>query len=470
MKVLLVNPPVPLSYYNREYYIPSSLVYLAAALERNGDEVKILDLKTVKTENIADPYKRCEELLLDAISEFNPEMIGFGCLYSGNFPDVVRFAGLSKSRFAKIPVVIGGIHPSIYPGEILENYPFIDWVVIGEGEETITRLINDLKNKQTEFEKIDGLAFRKDGGIIVNPKRHFIENLDLLPMPAYHLVNIKDYYVDTSQWHNPKGLPINTAIPIITSRSCPNQCNFCSMFMVMGPRWRSRSPENVVDEIEYLYRKYDHRHFSFMDDNLTLKKSHIMGICSEIIKRKLDIQFETPNGLSLRTLDKEVLDAMAEAGLSRVYLAIESGSDFIRNKIMRKNVSREKIFEIARALRGYKQVFINAFFIMGMPEETAETLADTYNMINELDVDRIYLTNAIPFPGTNLFKQALRDNLLIGMDVENLYRSNELYVTNYKRIFIKPYQLEEKGLLEFRARCDSLIALKNSRRAQLQNA
>src|SRR5208337_4375395 len=126
----------------------------------------------------------------------------------------------------------------------------------------------------------------------------FIGDLDEIPFPAYDLINLKDYYHDTSNWLNPKNLPINTSISILSSRSCPMRCNFCSMFMVMGPKWRCRSPQNVVDEIEYLYHKYNHRHFSFMDDNLTLKKSHVLEICNQIIERNLNIQFETPNGIA----------------------------------------------------------------------------------------------------------------------------------------------------------------------------
>ena len=287
-------------------------------------------------------------------------------------------------------------------------------------------------------------------------------NPDTIPFPAYELVNLRDYYVDTSGWHNPKNLPINTSVPIISSRSCPNRCNFCSMFLVMGPKWRARSSKNVVDEIEYVYKKYNHRHFSFMDDNFTLDKGRAIEICKDIIDRKLNIQFETPNGLSINTLDEKTMDTLVSAGMVRTYLAIESGSDFIRNKVMRKNVSNEKIYEVINLTKKYKQLNVAAFFIMGMPEETKETLKETYRMIKELKVDRIFLMNIVPFPGTDLFEQAKKDNLLINTDTENLYIADNRYFTRYNRFFLKPYNLEIKDLIEFRKKCEKLPNVKKS--------
>ncbi|MBN1384041.1 MAG: B12-binding domain-containing radical SAM protein [Elusimicrobia bacterium] len=458
MKILFVNPPSPVTYYNKEVYPPSSLLYLAAVLKNNGEEVRILDLKCPKYENKDNPQKNYEDTLINTISDFQPDIIGFGCLFSGNFPELLKLANISKKNFRDIPIVIGGIHPTIYAAEILKNCPSIDWAILGEGEESVVQLINSIKSDTYKFEKIDGFAYRKNEKPIVNLKTSFIKNPDTIPFPAYDLIDLKDYYVDTSAWHNPKKLPINTSVPIITSRSCPNRCRFCSMYMVMGPHWRPRSPKNVVEEIEFVYNKYNHRHFSFMDDNLTLKKSHAMEICNQIIKKNLTIQFETPNGLAINTLDEEVLDALVAAGMVRTGLAIESGSDFIRNKIMRKNLSKEKIYQVVDLTRKYKDLFVTAFFIMGMPEETKETLMDTYNMIKDINVNKVILMNIVPFPGTEVFKQALSDNLLVDPDIKNMYLTGERYFTNYQKFFIKPYKMELKDLIEFRNKYDRLRA------------
>jgi len=459
MKILLINPPIPLSFHNREYYLPSGLMYLASVLKENGEEVKILDLKprTSKFEKLGAPENFYENIIIDAVFDFNPDFAGFGCLYSGNFFDILKFSEAIKKKFSKVPIAVGGIHPTIYPSEILKNCPSIDWIFLGESEETIIKVVNRIKDKSYEFSGIDGFAFRKSGEVMVNSKTDYIQDLDAIPFPDYSLLNIEDYSVDTSCWHNPKKLLFKTSFPIISSRSCPNQCPFCSMFMLMGPRWRPRSATNVVDEIEYFYNKYNQNHFLFMDDNMTLGKARTLEICREIVKRGLNIQFETPNGISINTLDEEVMEAMVSAGLVRVSLAIESGSDYIRNSIMKKRLDRKKIFEIVKFTKKYKQLYTKAFFIIGMPEETKETLEETYRMIKEIDVDRVYIHNVVPYPGTKLFEQALRDNLFVDISVDNLYKSPDLYVANWKRIFIKPYNLSLDDLRKFRFKCESLI-------------
>ncbi len=463
MKILLIYPPIPRSFYNREFYLPSSLLYLGAVLRENKEKVKLLDFRTHQKRELETKGRDLQEgyyegKLIETISDFKPELIGFGGLFSGNFLDILKLSKTAKKEFPEIPIVMGGAHASMYPREILENCPSLDGLILGEGEESMVQFVNIIKNNCFEFDKIDGFAFRKNGKPVINPKKHYIEDVDDIPFPAYDLINLEDYYEDTSGWHNPKNLPINTEVPIISSRSCPNDCSFCMASKIMGKGWRARSPGNVVDEIEHVYNKYNHRHFSFMDDNFTLGKSRLIEICNQISKRGLNIQFETHNGVSINTLDDEIIDAMASAGLTRIALPIESGSDYIRNEIMGKNLDREKIFDVIKSLKKHDQVYIRAFFIIGMPEETHATLMDTYNMIKEMDVERVHLTNIVPFPGTRVFEQAVRDNLLVDIDLKNLYKSDELYQTNYNRFFIKPYKLELRDLHEFRAKCEGLIA------------
>lgn len=466
MNILLINPQTPYFIFNKEYYIPSSLLYLAAVLRNNGNNVGILDLNTFRIDDTIENHNKTleiyEKVIIDRISNFHPSFIGITCLFSGQFPLVLNYSKKIKEKFINIPITIGGIHPTLFPYEILSNCPSIDYVIIGEGEESIVNLTNTIKRYRNEefnndLRQIDGLAYRCNGKVIINPKTSFIANLDRLPFPAYELINLKDYYYNTNNWHNPKNLPINCSIPIISSRSCPVRCNFCSMYKVMGSKHRKRSPKNVVDEIEFLYRKYNHRHFSFMDDNLTLEKSHVLDICNEIIKRKLNIQFETPNGISTGSLDEEILEALVSAGLVRLALAIESGSDYIRNKIMGKRLPRKKIFEIVRLTKRYNSLYVRAFFIMGMPEDNRKTLWETHDMIKEIDVDKPIVFNLLPLPGTKVFEQALRDDLFIdNVDLDHLWRT-DLYLTENKRFFIKPYDLEVEELYEFRERFDKLI-------------
>jgi magnesium-protoporphyrin IX monomethyl ester (oxidative) cyclase len=466
MKILLINPPQPQGWYNNEFYPPLSLLYLGAVLKANGDCVEILDLKTLRPTDADNPACFYEAAVVKSVERLKPDLIGFGCLFSGNFNDVLRLSNACKQTAPETRIATGGIHFTIYAQKILETCPSIDWIILGEGEDSVVQLVNMLKHGCRDLGSIDGFAFRDDGRPVVHAKTRFIQDIDQIPFPAYDLIRISDYYVDTSAWHNPKGLSINTSLPVITSRSCPHRCTFCSMYRVMGERWRARSARNVVDEIELLYHRYNHRHFSFMDDNLTLSKKRTLEICRLIKERNLDLQFETPNGLSLRSLDEETIDRLVEAGMVRTYLAIESGSDYIRNQIMKKKVSQKQIENVVRWTRKHPQLFVNAFFIIGMPEETAETLEETYAMIRDIDVDKVHIHNIVPFPSTSVYEQALRDGLLVNLDAENLHKAGKLYFKNRETFFIKPYRLSLGELSTFREKVDDLLNASKSSRSK----
>lgn len=454
--MLLINPQTPSFIENKEYYVPSSLLYLAAVIKRMGSEAHILDLNIFKPWKYDNPIEFCKKKIIDEISCLQPDIIGLGCLFSGQFPSVADYSETIKQHF-NIRIVIGGIHPTLYAKDILTNCPFIDWVVLSEGEETITSLIKTLEGNFS-LDRIEGFAYRNNGNVIINNKRNFIKDLDSLPFPAYELINVEDYYHDTSNWHNPRNLPIKASLPLISSRSCPMRCSFCSMFMVMGQQWRVRSETNFLDEVEFLYHKYDHHHFSIFDDNFTLNRNRTLGICRGIVKRGIKAQFETPNGISVANLDEEVIEAMVAAGFIRITLAIESGSDYIRNQIMGKRLSREKIVEIIRITKKYPQLYVRAFFIMGMPEDTLETLQETYNMIKEIDIDKPIVSNLLPFPGTKLFEQVYRDKLFTEAINQNDQWKNELfYFTNNKKFFVKPYNLTLTQLCDYRLRFDVLL-------------
>jgi len=195
-----------------------------------------------------------------------------------------------------------------------------------------------------------------------------------------------------------------------------------------------------------------------MDDNFTLDKSYVLQVCDLIIKKNLNIQFDTPNGIATYSLDEEVIDALVSAGLIRVSLGIESGSDYIRNKVIGKRLSMEKIYEVVKITKKYKELYVRAFFIMGMPEETRKTLMETYEMIEAIDIDRPMVHNIIPYPGTKLFRQVVRDGLFASdIDIENIWKFDKFYFNENKQFFLKPYDLELEELQEFREKFDNLI-------------
>jgi radical SAM superfamily enzyme YgiQ (UPF0313 family) len=456
---LLINPPTPVFMGNKEYLFPPSLMYLASYAAGHGFTSSLLDLNLHlrdDDENNPDCLERYLEIVCERIRFEMPRVVGVGCLFSGQFPFVEAAIGRIKSLWPNITTCVGGIHPTIFAREILLNCPTIDFVCIGEGEEQFVEILQFSRTPGFSI-TCEGIGYRRNGTVEVKEKTRFVRDLDALPMPAYSLVDFDDYRHDLSKWHNPKGHAFDISVPLITSRSCPNRCNFCSMFLVMGPVFRARSADNVLLEIEYLYHEHSVRHFSIMDDNLTFSKSRILTICNEIVRRNIDIQFDTPNGLMVRTLDGEIVDALVAAGWVRGSIAIESGSDYIRNKVVGKKLSQEKIFEVLGWVARYPHVYLRAYFIMGFPEDTTETLDASYDMISQMHIDDIYVSNIIPFPGTDLFRQCIRDNLFIGIDADTLWRSETLFMTGNKLFFIKPYAMTMEQLTEYRLKFDRLL-------------
>jgi len=289
-------------------------------------------------------------------------------------------------------------------------------------------------------------------------------------MPGYEYFDFKQYARDTSKWKvNPKNLHISSIqMPILTSRSCPNQCYFCAMRLVMGDKFRLRTPKHVVDEIEYLYKEYDINYFRIMDDNFTLNKRRTMDICDLIHRRKLNIYFDLTSGVMVRTLDKEVIDALCETGMLRVPLAIESGNDYIRNNIVHKNLSKDKIYEIINLLKQHKGIILEAFFIVGYPEETEETIKDTIEMIENVDVSYIMASRINPFPGTVLYKQCIRDNLFVDdfktdLDKAWMGELNNTKATNpgLHKFVIKPYNMSMEKLENYYNIIQDILETKN---------
>ena len=479
MNVLLVFPFSIIEWNNKyeEPRLPLNITYLASAARQAGYNVNLVDLRVeqqkrklaVSNSLESHDVKLLTKILEDKILKNNAEIVGINCLYSGLFPVVLHLAKRIKLLNSKIKVVIGGIHPTIYAKEILKQYQdSIDYVIIGEGEDSLVELLNCLAaHNLSGLSSIDGLGYLKDNQVVINPKNNYIENLDALPFPAVDLLNLPDYFIDTSSWHSPKGLPIKTPVPIITSRSCPNMCNFCSMHFVHGQKIRYRSPENVVEEMKMYIDNYGLNYFNISDDNLNLDKKRVLKLMHLIVKENLNIQFSTENGVYINSLDEEVLDAMSSAGLARLHLAFETGSDYMRTEVIGKNLYNKKIEELKNILLKdkYSHIYLYGYFVIGFPEETKETLSQTYQLITSFPLDNYSLFYAIPFPGTRLYNQCFKDRLF----TEEYFYDTDLLVNQVdvgqmvKGLpYIKPYNLELTELIEFKKKALDYLKKKRS--------
>ena len=458
MNILLVACPKLRWMQDSKGAIPVPLLYLAAALRDAGFSPHILDLSLYTPASEDTALDEFTSILAAKISDLDPAIIGFNCFVSQHFPLIMQMVEALQPGLTDIHVTVGGAHPSLFYNEILTHCEGIDSVIVGEGEEQTVALARCVERGDDDYDKIHSFAYRKDGQVVYNERIGYIKDLDQWPDPAWDVINLPDYYSDHSSWHNPKGHDIRIAAPILTTRSCPFNCNFCACHRTMGRTFRKRSPERVVGEMERLHRDFGVSYFGFIDDNVNLDKSHIIAICEEIIRRRLDIQIEPTCGLHLPSLDEEVVRMLARAGGVFARLPIEHGNDDIRNRVIGKRLDRDQIFRTAKWLKRHG-MRTSTMSIMGFPEDTPETLQDTYDLLVELNTDLNYVFNLIPFPGTRVFEQAQREGLLLSHYMAGEVWKGEIEldpVQEVQQFYLKPRSMSLEEMQQFRDRFNEL--------------
>jgi len=458
MKILIINAHnVQL---NPEKRILQGPLYLGASLKLHHHKVKFVDLqvqKVIKGEGFND-VNFMENEMTEVMESYQPDFIALSIHYSGAFLNGMKIGQFLKENWPDVPIVAGGHHTTIFAKETLDRFPHIDYILKGECEETLPQLIYKFENK-LDPSKIDGLAFRDETGqVIENEKKDWIEFTDGIPFPDYSLIDLKNYHFDTSQWFNPKGHEINFSMPLLSSRSCPFKCSYCAMFLAQGPSIRLRSPENVVDEIQYYYEHFGQKYFSFIDDNFAFKRQRVIDICNLIHQRGLDIQLDTTNGYDLNFVYDDIMAALISVGFLRSSFSIESGHEEMRMKHMNKPLKQKRIYDAYEILNKYKnsnEFDFTTLFVIGMPEETHETLQGTKDIIIDLQLHKIAMGFAIPYPGTKLFEKCMENDLFVVKPDDFL--TSDLY-NHADQVCLKPYELEVEDVSNFRKNIYANIA------------
>ncbi|MCS7114305.1 MAG: radical SAM protein [Nitrososphaerota archaeon] len=389
VKVALVNPPLLPGMFKHHPLVPLGLAYLTSVLEKAGYEVKVFDCP---------PLGLKHGELIKMLTEFSPDFVGITCM-TMMYPSAVQVATMVKENLPDTIVGVGGPHVTFYDEETLRECPSVDLVVRGEGEQTILEIAACIKEKR-KLSNVEGITLRENGKIIRTPERPLIQNLDALPYPAYHLFPMDSYRIYG-----------NKIMPIITSRGCPFQCSFCVTSRMVGKKFRARSPENVVDELEWLVKEHDADAVCFYDDTLTLDKKRIIEICNIIRKRKINVVWDCQTRVDQISL--EVLEGMAKAGCQLVSFGVESGS----NKVLGKIGKGTTVEQNKKAVMLAKKVglLVAVSVIIGYPGETVETVNETLKFLWETKPDDVYICFATPYPGTKLRKM-IKD---MGWEISN---------------------------------------------------
>ena len=394
------------------------IAYIAALLERQH-KVRIIDAPTEGRRNLKQidgtKYRvgLTNKEIADRIRRWSPDVVEIHIPFSGWWKTAYEVASTVKSIDKDIITVLSGLHPSARPVDSLMQ-PNIDFVVIGEAEYTMLELVGVLEQRTTAgLKKVRGIGYIKNGETVITPPRPAIQDLDALPFPARHLLPMEEYFAAVKEVP-PRGEIRKPWTMMITSRGCPHNCIFCSVHVVMGRKWRGRSPENVVDEIEQVVHTYHVKQIDFLDDNMTLNKKRLENICDLIVKRGLDIEWYTPNGIRADGLDENLLTKMKASGCKKIRIAPESGVQRVVDQIIKKDLDLKKV-ENAVVLSRKVGIKVGCFFIIGLIGETKEDILATIKYaykLRRLGADSFYFSYATPLYGTELYEQAKRGGFL----------------------------------------------------------
>jgi anaerobic magnesium-protoporphyrin IX monomethyl ester cyclase len=391
MDVLLIQPPVEDFYQTAVRTQPLGLACLAGALREHNHSVSILDcqqpgkkhqlplpaafscMNRFYTSGDISPFRLYGRYshfgiswneVKERIAEMAPQAVGISCQFTPYVDETLKTAEIVKNISSEIPVIVGGAHASALPAEVLKS-PYIDYVIIGEGEQTLPELIDCLAEGR-DSSHMRGIAFKSSGEVAINPRGEFIDNLDILPLPARDLLE--------PSWY---GVGKAACAMLLTSRGCPQRCSYCSVHQVMGSRLRCRAPEHVLAEIKNCHERFGITAFDIEDDNFTFIRERALqilnGIAQDFGENRL--RLFAMNGLSLISLDPELLQAMKRAGFERLDLSLGSSSHELNQRMDRPADAVRADAALQEAAR--LGLPVTTYIILGMPDHRLEDMIDS---------------------------------------------------------------------------------------------
>lgn len=408
LKELLVIPPLP----------PMDLMYLASVARKVDFEPKIVDYSLVKTSG--EPLEIYDKFIAD-LKKFKPNYLVVNVASTTLNSDLIVFE-MAKKVLPKIITIAKGAHFLTDNFDILLKHKAIDLLIIGEAEETFKEILEDKK----PYAKITGLYYRDKRLPKFSGKRNFIKNLDNIPFPARDLV-------DNNLFRRPDTGEVQAIIKV--SRGCPHHCFFCLATPVSGAKVRLRTPENIIEEITECVEKYKIKNFLFWSDFFNADRDWTMDLCQKLIDSKLNITWSSNTRAD--SADLEMAKLMYKSGCRLVSIGVESGSQFILDKIGKK-ITLDQIKSTVKIFKRAKIKTYN-YFVLGLPWEDEKTADDTINFAKMLNSDFVSFYTATPLPGTRFYNYAKENGLL---------EEGDNFSSAYFQPVVKTHCLSKKRVLE----------------------
>ena len=426
MKILLIQPPIRDFYQTSIRTQPMGLSYLAASLQTQGHEVEIIDCQTEKKKSIAipseltylrdfypfndrSPFKLYSgyyhfgmgwDEIRKKIEDSKADVFGISSSFTPYHGEALEIARIIKQWDRRKVVVMGGAHVSCDPEGVMKK-PFVDYVILGEGEIRFPFLLEQIeRGKIGKVEEIDGIGYRANGEIRIHPLETFIQNLDSLSYPARELLDLDRYRIRKKR-----------STMIITSRGCPHSCAYCSTHLMMGASFRARTPEAIVNEMVGCQRRYGIQTFDIEDDNFTFDQERVKRLMSLIIETfgEGNLELSAMNGISSASLDGELLRLMKKAGFKTINLSFVSADPLTKRRMGRPKEATCFDEILREAERVGLQVI--AYAISGMPGQRVEEMVDT---LISLMGRKVLIGPSVyyPTPGTPLFRKCKKEGVL----------------------------------------------------------
>ncbi len=398
MRVLLIRP---FNNYLSELirvaglYEPVNLMYLAAVLKQYGHEVKLYDFEL-------DPFKLNDVLLKIEREKF--DIVGISAM-TPTFPNATYIARKLKEKFPTLPIVLGGAHATLLFDEIARDYRCYDFIVRGEGEITLVELLDAIKSgRPDDLTRIKGLTFHKGAEVVHNPNRELRMDLNTLPFPDRSIIDQSKYKspISPGLYRNKK----NKYAEMLTSRGCPHRCKFCSIHTLIGWKYRLRSAENVIAEIDELISRFGYNYFFFQDDNFTLSKRHVFSLCE--LLRQRHIRWSCISRVD--QVDEKMMATMKSAGCDKIAFGVESGSSRIL-KVIKKRITPLDAYKAFNLAKKYK-LKTHAYLMVGQPTETADDIKKSIALMKRINPDFLSVSIVTPFPGTEIYDEAVKNGYL----------------------------------------------------------
>lgn len=378
MRVLLINPGSEINpKFNTYAVFPNGILFLAAVLERAGHDVKIFD-------NVVD--RRTPSDFLD----FNPELIGYSVLTG---PDITQAIAQSKDFKALLPeakIVWGNVHPSCTPEQTMKE-DFIDYVIVGAGENALLRLIEHLETGKPAKSEIQGLAYRENGEIKINERASEIKNLDELPDPAWHLIDVPKYW----------------QISLNTSRGCPFRCTFCYNSAFHSGYRGDFSAERIISQVEHLQKTYDVKFIRFFEDNFTFNRKRLHRFCELIIERNIKLKWDCEARADLSEKD---IDLMSRAGCVSVGIGVETGSKRLLD-FLKKDIDLDEMLKSFWNVVRHRMM-PRIYIMEAVPTETMEDYQATRELLHRMGDTPYFYMRFVPYPETPLYHYCVEQGLI----------------------------------------------------------